>query len=93
MQDLLDALDTKAAGEDVTIVIERNGEEKTLKGSFYGSARFHLDMPRILNLYRQGKLDLDGLVSRRYPLAEINEAFDALRNGEVSRSVLTIGAE
>ncbi len=67
--------------------------EKTLKGSFYGSARFHLDMPRILNLYLQGKLNLDGLVSRRYPLAEINEAFDALRNGEVARSVLTIGTE
>lgn len=68
-------------------------QEKTLKGSFYGSARFHLDMPRILNLYRQGKLNLDSLVSRRYPLGEINEAFDALRNGEVARSVLTIGAE
>ncbi|MEX1021680.1 MAG: Zn-dependent alcohol dehydrogenase [Dehalococcoidia bacterium] len=68
-------------------------QEKTLKGSFYGSARFHTDMPRILSLYRQGKLNLDGLVSRRYPLDQINEAFDALRNGEVSRSVLTIGRE
>lgn len=68
-------------------------QEKTLKGSFYGSARFQMDMPRILNLYRQGKLNLDALVSRRYPLAEINEAFDALRAGKVSRSVLTIGSE
>ncbi|MCB9482609.1 MAG: Zn-dependent alcohol dehydrogenase [Dehalococcoidia bacterium] len=79
--------------EQISIASNIWVQEKTLKGSFYGSARFHLDMPRILNLYRQGKLDLDGLVSRRYPLAEINEAFDALRNGEVSRSVLTIGAE
>ncbi|MCK9487167.1 MAG: Zn-dependent alcohol dehydrogenase [Dehalococcoidia bacterium] len=68
-------------------------QEKTLKGSFYGSARFHTDMPRILNLYRQKKLDLDSLVTRRYELGQINEAFDALRNGEVSRSVLTIGQE
>ena len=68
-------------------------EEKTLKGSFYGGARFHRDMPNILNLYRQGKLDLDGLVTRRYKLDEINEAFDALRNGEVTRSVLAIGIE
>ncbi len=68
-------------------------QEKTLKGSFYGSARFHTDMPRILNLYRQKKLDLDSLVTRRYELDQINEAFDALRNGEVSRSVLTIGKE
>ena len=68
-------------------------QEKSLKGSFYGSARFHVDMPRILELYLQGKLDLDSLVSRRYPLDEINEAFEALRSGEVARSVLTIGTE
>tara|TARA_B110000438_G_C15754992_1_gene624672 strand:+ start:118 stop:1197 length:1080 start_codon:yes stop_codon:yes gene_type:complete len=68
-------------------------EEKTLKGSFYGGARFHRDMPNILNLYRQGKLNLDGLVTRRYKLEEINEAFDALKNGEVTRSILAIGIE
>lgn len=80
-------------GDQITIASNIWLQEKTLKGSFYGSARFHLDMPRILELYREGKLDLDGLVSRRYPLDQINEAFDALRNGEVSRSVLTIGQE
>jgi S-(hydroxymethyl)glutathione dehydrogenase / alcohol dehydrogenase len=68
-------------------------QEKTLKGSFYGSARFHTDMPNILELYRQKKLDLDSLVTRRYKLEQINEAFDALKNGEVARSVLTIGKE
>ena len=68
-------------------------QEKTLKGSFYGSGRFHVDMPRILELYTQGKLDLDGLVTRRFPLDGINEAFDALRSGEVARSVLEIGSE
>ena len=68
-------------------------EEKTLKGSFYGGARFHRDMPNILSLYRQGKLNLDGLVTRRYKLEEINEAFEALKNGEVTRSVLAIGIE
>jgi len=79
--------------DQITIASNIWVQEKTLKGSFYGSARFHLDMPRILDLYVQGKLNLDGLVSRRYPLGEINEAFDALRNGEVARSVLTIGTE
>lgn len=68
-------------------------DEKTLKGSFYGSARFHVDVPRILALYRAGKLDLDRLVTRRFPLDEINEAFDALKSGEVARSVLEIGTE
>jgi S-(hydroxymethyl)glutathione dehydrogenase/alcohol dehydrogenase len=68
-------------------------EEKTLKGSFYGSARFHTDMPRILELYKQGKLDIDGLVTRRYQFDEINEAFGMLKSGEVARSVLEIGSE
>ncbi|MEZ4618811.1 MAG: Zn-dependent alcohol dehydrogenase [Caldilineaceae bacterium] len=68
-------------------------DEKTLKGSFYGSARFHVDMPRILDLYRQGKLDLDRLVTRRFPLEQINEAFDLLKSGGVARSVLDINPE
>ncbi|MBM3140262.1 MAG: Zn-dependent alcohol dehydrogenase [Chloroflexi bacterium] len=68
-------------------------EEKTLKGSFYGSARFHVDMPRILSLYQQGKLDLDRLVTKRFKLDQINEAFDTLKSGEVARSVLEIGSE
>lgn len=67
--------------------------EKTLKGSFYGSARFHTDIPRILDLYRQGRLDLDSLVTRRYRLEEVNDAFDALRRAEGTRSVLSIGRE
>jgi len=68
-------------------------QEKTLKGSYYGSARFHTDMPRIFDLYRQGKLNIEGLVTKRFPLEGINEAFDLLRSGAVSRSILEIGAE
>ncbi|MCH2523536.1 MAG: Zn-dependent alcohol dehydrogenase [Dehalococcoidia bacterium] len=68
-------------------------EEKTLKGSFYGSARFHVDMPRILDLYQQGKLNIDGLVTKRWPFEKINDAFTSLKNGEVARSILEIGSE
>ena len=68
-------------------------EEKTLKGSFYGSGRFHTDMPRIFELYLAGKLDVEGLMTKRYPLDEINDAFDALRSNEVARSILEIGSE
>ena len=68
-------------------------EEKTLKGSFYGSGRFHVDMPHILDLCKAGKLNLDGLVTKRWKLYEINEVFDALKSGEVARSVLEIGSE
>jgi len=63
-------------------------QEKTLKGSFYGSARTHVDMPKYLALAAAGKLDLGALVTRRYPLAAINEAYAALARGEVGRGVI-----
>ena len=63
-------------------------EEKMIRGSLYGSCVPKLDTPRILNLYKAGKLKLDELISREYPLSKINEAFDALRKGEVARSVI-----
>ncbi len=65
--------------------------EKTLKGSFYGSTRPHADMPRLLELYRAGRLPLDRLLTRRYPLEQINEAYQALLSGEVARSVVIPG--
>ena len=63
--------------------------EKTVIGSLYGSARPKIDFPRLLNLYKAGKLKLDELISRRFPLEEVNSAFDVLAKGEVARSVLT----
>ena len=64
-------------------------EEKVLTGSLYGSARPLIDIPKLIGLYRAGKLKLDELLSRRYPFADINEAFNALDRGEVARSILT----
>ena len=63
-------------------------QEKTLKGSYYGSSRPRADMPLLLALARDGKLDLDALVTRRYGLEEINEAFAALDRGEVGRGLI-----
>jgi len=63
-------------------------QERTLKGSSYGSARPTIDIPRLIALYRSGALPLDRLLSRRYPLADIDAAFAALLKGEVARSVL-----
>jgi S-(hydroxymethyl)glutathione dehydrogenase / alcohol dehydrogenase len=65
--------------------------EKTLRGSYYGSTRPQADMPRLLQLYQAGKLPIDRLISRRYPLDRVNEAYDALIAGEVARSVLIPG--
>ncbi|HBY99137.1 MAG: Zn-dependent alcohol dehydrogenase [Ardenticatenaceae bacterium] len=63
-------------------------EDKTLKGSYYGGANPQRDMPMILDLYAAGRLKLDELISRRYPLAAINEAFAAMLSGEVARGVI-----
>lgn len=62
--------------------------ERRLVGSMYGSARMHLDMPRLLNLYRAGKLKLDELVTRTYPLERVNDALNDLREGRNARGVL-----
>jgi S-(hydroxymethyl)glutathione dehydrogenase/alcohol dehydrogenase len=66
--------------------------ERRLVGSFYGSARPRVDFDRMLHLYQAGKLKLDELISRRIGLDGVNEAFAAMRAGEVARSVIEFGA-
>lgn len=63
-------------------------QEKTLKGTLYGTVRPNLDFPRLVDLYLDGRLKLDQLVSRTYKLEEINEGFAALRTGQVARGVI-----
>jgi Zn-dependent alcohol dehydrogenase len=62
--------------------------EKTLKGCFLGSARLPVDIPRIVDLYREGRLELDELVGRRIPLEELPDAFGRLRAGEGLRQLV-----
>jgi S-(hydroxymethyl)glutathione dehydrogenase/alcohol dehydrogenase len=78
-----------ADGEEVRIDARSiASNEKTLKGCFYGSARTRVDMPLLVSLAHGGKLDLDALVTRRYPLEEINEAYAALDGGEPGRGLI-----
>ncbi len=62
--------------------------ERRLIGSMYGSARMRVDMPRLLDLCRAGRLKLDELVTKTYPLDEVQTAFDDLRAGANIRGVL-----
>jgi S-(hydroxymethyl)glutathione dehydrogenase / alcohol dehydrogenase len=64
-------------------------EEKVVTGSFYGSCNPPVDMPAVLDLYMDGRLPLDRLVTRTYPLEKINDAFAAMNSGEVARAVIT----
>src|SRR2546426_1058347 len=62
--------------------------EKKIQGCSMGSNRFKVDMPRYIEFYRQGRLKLDEMVSRRGKLEDVNEAFRAMKAGEVARTVL-----
>jgi S-(hydroxymethyl)glutathione dehydrogenase/alcohol dehydrogenase len=62
--------------------------EKTITGCYYGSAHPRQDMPRIADWVGRGLLDVAGLVTRRYPLAEINRAYEDLDTDAVGRGVL-----
>ena len=53
-----------------------------------GSNRFRTDMPRYVELYRSGQLQLDEMISARLPLERVNDAFEAMRNGTAARSVV-----
>lgn len=64
-------------------------DERKIIGSMYGSINPRIDMPLYLDMYLNGKLKLDELVTRTYPLDEINSAFEAMEKGEVARSVIT----
>jgi S-(hydroxymethyl)glutathione dehydrogenase / alcohol dehydrogenase len=63
-------------------------QEKTLKGTLYGSVRPTVDFPQLVDLYLDGRLKLDQLISRTYPLERINDGFAAMVGGEVARGVV-----
>ena len=62
--------------------------EKSIIGSLFGSANIRKDIPRLLELYTQGQLNLDDLVTRTYTLDQVNEGYEAMRNGENIRGVI-----
>jgi S-(hydroxymethyl)glutathione dehydrogenase/alcohol dehydrogenase len=62
--------------------------EKQLVGSLFGSGNPRADIPKLLGLYREGQLDLDGLVTKTYTLDEINDGYKDMRDGKNIRGVL-----
>jgi len=88
------------AGGDATIIgmvpeeqtLEINASEllyeKTLRGSNMGSNRFRVDMPSLVDRYLGGTLPLDEMITKRIALDDINDAFDDMLGGRVTRSVI-----
>jgi S-(hydroxymethyl)glutathione dehydrogenase / alcohol dehydrogenase len=62
--------------------------EQRVIGSRMRSTRLSVDVPRLVDLYRHGRLKLDELITARYPLEQINEAIAAMETGEVLRNVI-----
>jgi S-(hydroxymethyl)glutathione dehydrogenase/alcohol dehydrogenase len=61
---------------------------KKIQGSTMGSNHFKVHMPQYVELYKQGRLLLDEMVTRTGRLEDVNEAFRAMKAGEVARTVL-----
>jgi len=61
---------------------------KEIKGTIFGSLNPRHDIPKLLGLYREGQLKLDELITRRYTLDQINEGYQAMRDGENIRGVI-----
>ncbi len=74
--------DVKMSMTDLTLT------EKQLVGSIYGSGNARADIPKMLELYAAGQLDLDGLITRTYPLAGINDGYEDMRAARNVRGVL-----
>jgi S-(hydroxymethyl)glutathione dehydrogenase/alcohol dehydrogenase len=98
------ALGTQLAGKGGTIVVtglaplaqtessvnlfEMAMWQKEIKGAIFGSLNPRADIPRLLALYRDGQLKLDELITNRYSLDQINEGYQAMRDGENIRGVI-----
>jgi len=63
-------------------------QERTIKGCWYGSSDIRRDVPHLIELYREGQLKLDELVSRRIDLSEVNVALETMKAGDGTRSVI-----
>lgn len=63
-------------------------QEKTLKGSMMGSNQFRTDMPRFVDMYLDGRLMLDEMVSQHIPLEKVNDGYAAMQRGELARTVI-----
>ncbi len=63
-------------------------DDRTLQGSNMGSNAFRVDMPRFVDFYLDGKLQLDQMIAKRISLEKINTAFEELQRGEFARSIV-----
>ena len=80
-------------GETAPIdVVEMIRGQKSLVGSYYGSASPHETFKKLVDFYLKGRLDVASLITRSHPFEQINEGFDALARGEDGRAVVVFNS-
>ncbi|MCC5952639.1 MAG: Zn-dependent alcohol dehydrogenase [Acidimicrobiia bacterium] len=79
-------------GTEASFVVHGLYNDKTIMGCRYGSARPHTDFPMIVDAYLAGRIKLDELVSRTYPLEGLPQSLADMEAGELARGVLDISA-
>ena len=62
---------------------------RSWRGSAFGGARGRTDVPKIVDWYMEGKINIDEMITHTMPLTQINEAFDLMHEGKSIRSVVT----
>jgi S-(hydroxymethyl)glutathione dehydrogenase/alcohol dehydrogenase len=65
-------------------------QEKQIVGTIFGSANIRYDIPKLLELYTQGQLDLDGMITNTYKLGDVNQGYQDMRDGKNIRGVLLL---
>ena len=70
-------------------IVSAIGGQKRVQGVSFGSTNFKRDIPMYAELYLQGRMNLDDLISKRISLRDVNEGYAALKDGSVTRVVVT----
>jgi Zn-dependent alcohol dehydrogenase len=78
-------------GTEASFVVNDLYNDKSIMGCRYGSTRPHHDIAMLVGFYLDGRLQLDEMVSKVYPLADVRHALDDLHAGTLNRGVLSIG--
>jgi S-(hydroxymethyl)glutathione dehydrogenase/alcohol dehydrogenase len=77
------------AGEEISTRPFQLVTGRVWQGSAFGGARGRTDVPKIVDWYMEGKINIDDLITHTMPIAQINDAFDLMHRGESIRSVVT----
>lgn len=77
-------------GTEASFVVNTLYNDKSILGCRYGSTRPHHDIPLLVRFYQDGRLQLDEMVSQRYPLGDIGQALDDMHAGKLNRGVLDV---